>query len=76
MLLEQFDAYLIDSVSKNLQVKYEVAKRPSSKQIPIHLLFKSHVCEKFDASNISALASIEPKTGLRENHFYVRRNPL
>ena len=73
MLLEQFDAYLIDSVSKNLQVKYEVAQQPSSKHIPIHLLFKSHVCKKFDATNISTLASIESKTGLREKNS--KRDP-
>ena len=38
----------IDSISKNLQAEYEVAKQLSSKQIPIHLLCKL-VCEKLYA---------------------------
>ena len=64
--MEQFDAYMTDSASKNLQVEYDVAKQLSSKHIQIHLLCKSNVCEKFDATNISALASIESKIGLQE----------
>ena len=57
--MEQFDAYMTDSASKNLQVEYDVAKQLSSKHIQIHLLCKSNVCEKFDATNISALAEIQ-----------------
>ena len=57
---------MTDSVSKNLQVEYEVAKQLSSKHISIHLLCKSHVCEKLDATNVSALESIESKIRLRE----------
>ena len=64
--MEQFDAYMTDSASKNLQVEYDVVKQLSSKHIQIHLLCKSNVCEKFDATNISALASIESKIGLQE----------
>ena len=45
----------------------------SSKNIPIHLLRKSNVCEKFDAANISALASIVSKLGLREKIW--KRDP-
>ena len=45
MLWEQFDAYITDSVSKNVQVEYEVAKQLGSKHIPIHLLCKSHFLE-------------------------------
>ena len=57
---------MTDSVTKNLQAEYEVAKQWSSKHIPIHLLCKSHVCKKFDATNISVLARIETKIGLRK----------
>ena len=66
MLRDHFDEYMTDSVYTNLQVEYEVAKQLSSKHIPIHLLCKSHACEKFDATNISALASIESKIELGE----------
>ena len=41
MLWEQFNAYMTDSVSKNLQAENDVAKQLSSKHIPIHLLCNS-----------------------------------
>jgi hypothetical protein len=66
ILWEKLDAFMTDSVSKNLQVEFEVSKRLDSKHIPIQLLCKSHVCEKFDVTNIAALASIESKIGLRD----------
>ena len=43
MLWEQFGTCMTDSVSKNLQVEYEVAKQLISKHIPIHLLCKSQL---------------------------------
>ena len=64
MLWEQVDAFMTDSVSKNLNVEYEFAKGLQSDHIPKHLLCKSHVCEKFDNTNIAALASIESLIGL------------
>jgi hypothetical protein len=66
ILWETFDAIMTDSVSKNLQIEIEVAKVLQSDHIPLHLLCKSHVCEKFDVTNIAALAKVEAKIGLRE----------
>lgn len=65
-LFEQIDAFMTDSVAKNLHIEIEIAKTLNSQHIPKHLLCKSHVCEKFDATNISALAQIESKTSLRD----------
>ena len=65
-LWECIDAFMTDAVSKNLKVEYEVANQLGSDHIPIHLLCKSHTCEKLDETNIQTLSEIESKIGLRK----------
>jgi hypothetical protein len=68
ILWETFDAIMTDSVmfKRNLQIEIEVAIVLQSDHIPLHLFCKSHVCEKFEVTNIAALAKVEAKIGLRE----------
>ena len=48
-------AFMTDSVTKNLKVEKLVAERLDSSQVPIHILCKSHTCEKLDECCIDAL---------------------
>ena len=52
---------MTDPVSKNLKIEDFVAEKLGSKHIPYHLLCKSHVVEKLDASNLNYLAAIGEK---------------
>ena len=65
-LWEDINAFMTDAVSKNLKVEYLVANLLESDYIPIHLLCKSHTCEKLDETNIQTLNEIEIKIGLRK----------
>ena len=55
-----------DSVSKNVKIEDLVAEKLGSKHIPYHLLCKSHVVEKLDASNLDVLAAFEERVKLRQ----------
>ena len=50
---------MTDAVSKNLKVEVEVSRRLETDHIPIHILCKSHTCEKLDDSCISVLVKVE-----------------
>ena len=58
---ENIYAIMTDAVSKNLKVEIEVAHRLNSNHIPIHILCKSHTCEKLDEACINALVHAEKK---------------
>ena len=53
MLWVQFDAYVTDSVYKNIQVENEVAKQLSSKHIQMHLLYNSQFVTNSMQQNFS-----------------------
>ena len=72
-LWESLDAFMTDAASKNLQVEYLVAEMLGSEHIPIHLLCKSHTCEKLDETNIQTLCEIENKINLRKQ--FEKREP-
>ena len=57
---------MTDSVTKNLQIGELVAEKLQSLHVPYHLLCKAHVVEKFDATNLEVLASVEKCLKLRE----------
>ena len=58
-LWEQTDAFMSDSVSKNLKVVDGISSHFKTNYKPHHLLCKSHTVEKFDASILNVLANIE-----------------
>ena len=58
-LWENIKHIMTDSVSKNLKIEYGVAESLGSTHIPIHVLCKSHTCEKLDEACIKALVSVE-----------------
>ena len=66
ILWEKTNHIMTDSVTKNLKVENFVAERLQSEYKPYHLLCKSHVVEKLDASNLTVLASLEDKVKLRQ----------
>lgn len=63
-LWENIYAYMSDSVTKNIGVPEIVAEKLGSDHKPIHILCKSHVCEKMDECCIDTLAQIERKLNL------------
>ena len=66
-LWENITHIMTDSVSKNLKIEDLVAEKLSSKHAPYHLLCKSHVVEKLDASNLDVLAASEERVKLRQH---------
>ena len=65
-LWENITHIMTDSFSKNLKIEDLVAEKLGSKHIPYHLLCKSHVVEKLDASNLDVLAAFEERVKLRQ----------
>ena len=65
-LWENITHIMTDLVSKNLKIEDLVAEKLGSKHIPYHLLCKSHVVEKLDASNLDVLAAFEERVKLRQ----------
>ena len=65
-LWENIYAYMTDAASKNLKLGYEVSKQLGTKHVPIHLLCKSHTCEKLDESCINVLVKIEQQLKVAE----------
>ena len=65
-LWENIYAYITDAASKNLKVEYEVSKKLGAKHVPIHLLCKSHTCERLDKSCINILVKIEQQLKMAE----------
>ena len=64
---------MTDSVSKNLKIEDLVAEKLGSKHIPYHLLCKSHVVEKLDASNLNVLAAFKEKVKLQQHLEAINR---
>ena len=67
------DAFMTDSVSKNMKVEQEVSKSLQTEHVPYHLLCKSHTCEKLDESCINTLVAIEKKIEI--GVWIVKRKP-
>ena len=65
-LWEKIDAIMTDAVSKNLKMEDGVAEALQSRNVPYHILCKSHTCERLDTDNLTTLSQIEAKVGLRE----------
>ena len=65
-LWEKIDAFMTDAVSKNLKVEYLVAEELQSSHIPIHILCKTHTCEKLDTCNEITLIKMEEMLKIRE----------
>ena len=57
---------MTDAASKNLKVDYKVSKQLGAKHVPIHLLCKSHTCEKLDESCINVPVKIEQQLKMAE----------
>ena len=72
-LWERIDGFMTDAVSKNLKVEHAVADILGSDHVPLHLLCKSHTCEKLDETNIQTLCEIESKIELRKQ--FEKREP-
>ena len=57
---------MTDSMSKSLKIEDFVAVKLGSKHKLYHLLCKSHIVEKLDASNIDVLAAFEERLKLQQ----------
>ena len=58
-LWENIYSFMTDAVTKNLKVEYAVATALGSSHIPMHVLCKSHTCEKLDEACLKALIEVE-----------------
>ena len=65
-LWEKIDPIMTDAVSKNLKIEDGVAEALQSRNVPYHILCKSHTCERLNTDNLTTLSQIEAKVGLRE----------
>ena len=72
-LWENIYALMTDAVTKNLKVETAVAKEPKSNHLPLHILCKSHTCEKLDEACINALVEIEREIKYAE--LLIKRQP-
>ena len=73
-LWEKVDAVMTDAASKNLLVEARVSEMLKTAYVPVHILCKSHVCEKLDECCQNVLKEIEHKIGLRE--ILIKREPM
>ena len=64
VLWEQTDAFMSDSVAKNL-IEKTVAKSLNFTHEPYHILCKSHAMEKLDKSSLSVLNDLEQSMKIR-----------
>ena len=65
VLWKQTDAFMSDSIAKNLLLEKTVAKSLNSTHKPYHILCKSHTMEKLEKSNLSVLNELEQSMKLR-----------
>ena len=70
-LWEHVDAFMTDSVAKNLEVEKIVPQIIGSNHIPYHILCKSHIVEKLDKSNFDVLSKFEKSVSLREKFEFI-----
>ena len=59
-------AFMTDSVTKNLEVENLVSEMLGTTYIPIHILCKSHTCEKLDECCIDTIVEIEKQLKLAD----------
>ena len=55
---------MTDAVTKNLEVETLVSEMLGTEYVSLHILCKSHTCEKLDESCVGALVEIEMKIKL------------
>ena len=72
-LWENIYALMTDAVTKNMKIEEYVAKELKSSHIPLHLLCKSHTCEKLDESCLNTLTEIESE--LNYSALLIQRQP-
>ena len=72
-LWEKIDAPISDAASKYLNIETGMAQELASNHVPFHLLCKSHTCERFDADNLTTMATLENKIGRRD--LIAKREP-
>ena len=70
-LWEHVDAFMTDSVAKNLEVEKIVPRIIGLNHIPYHILCKSHLVEKLDKSNFDVLSKLEKSVSLREKFEFI-----
>ena len=66
-------AFMTDAVTKNLEVETMVSKMLGTDYVPLHILCKSHTCEKLDEGCINALVVIEKQ--LKLGDMIAKRQP-
>jgi hypothetical protein len=71
---EKVDAVMTDAASKNLHVEVGVSETLETAHVPVHILCKSHVCEKLDECCNSVLKEAENKIELYD--MLVKREPM
>ena len=59
-------AFMTDATTKNLEVETLVSEMLGTDYVPLHILCKSHTCEKLDECCIDALVEIEKKIKLAD----------
>ena len=64
-LWEKIDAVLTDTASKCLRIAKVVSQELQSKNVPISLLCKAHVCEKIDKVIIDVIMKYEVRLDIR-----------
>ena len=67
------NAFMTDAVTKNFEVEVMVSKVLGTDYVPLHILCKSHTCEKLDEGCINAVVDIEKKLKLVD--MIVKRQP-
>ena len=64
---------MTDAVTKKLKVEVEVSQALETDHVLIHILCKSHTCEKLDESCVNALIQVEQQ--LKMADLIVTRHP-
>ena len=64
---------MTDAVTKKLKVEVEVSQALETDHVPIHILCKSHTCEKLNESCVNALIQVEQQ--LKMADLIVTRHP-
>ena len=65
-LWENIDAFMTDAVTKNLKGEPAVSETLGTEHIPLHILCKSHTCEKLDEGCLHALMKVEQQLKMSE----------
>ena len=57
---------MTDAATKNLKVEAAVSETLGTEHIPLHILCKSHTCEKLDEGCLHALMKVEQQLKMSE----------